>query len=141
MVSSTFLLSCRSVKEPQYIGLDYFRIGKVQLDTSTIDIGLKYFNPNNFGVRLKESICDIYLDSLYLGHFILRDQMQIGAQEYFVLPLKGRVNTASLAKNSLNALFGKEMLVKIDGTARLGKAMVFFTYPVHYEGRHTVKLF
>jgi hypothetical protein len=40
----------------------------------------------------------------------------------------------NLLKNAFPTLLGKEVMVKVTGTVKLGKANVYKTFPVNYEG-------
>ena len=45
------------------------------------------------------------------------------------------------AKNALNTLLGKEVLLKVTGKVKVGKANVFMYFPVNYEAKETFSLF
>ena len=47
----------------------------------------------------------------------------------------------NLFKNAFNTLFSKEVVVKVTGRIKLGKANVFFSMPVNYEGKQSFKVF
>jgi hypothetical protein len=47
----------------------------------------------------------------------------------------------NLLKNAMPTLMGKEVMVKITGTVQLGKANVYKTFPVSYEGLQKFSVF
>ena len=57
------------------------------------------------------------------------------------MPMQLEVDMKNLLKNSFQSLLGKEVLVKITGTVKLGKANVYKTFPVNYEGLQTFSAF
>ena len=55
------LSSCSSPKELEYKTYHNFSIQKLGFNNSTIKLDLEYYNPNNFGVTVKEAVADVYL--------------------------------------------------------------------------------
>lgn len=133
--------SCQKPQSFDYRDIRNVRIEKAGFDRSTIAMDLVYFNPNNFGVQLKHVDCDVYVDKNYLGKFVLDTTMNILKKSEFVLPSKIDVDMKNIFKNTLNAIFGTEMLVEVKGTTRVGKGGIFISVPVNYSGRHKLELF
>jgi LEA14-like dessication related protein len=134
-ISSLGLASCGSVKEPEFKGIENVRIKKFGLNESTLSLNLHYFNPNKSRLKLKKAEGDAWIDGKFLGHFIIDTLVLIPANGYFQLPVKLQMDMSSLFKNSLAALFNKEVLVKIEGKAKVGKAGIFISYSIRYEGK------
>lgn len=101
---------------------------------TTLKVDLVYYNPNNFGLQLKYTDLDIYVNNNYLGHSSQDYQITIPRLSEFTMPLAIEVDMKNLLKNAFPTLLGKEVLVKVTGTVKLGKANVFKTFPVNYEG-------
>ncbi len=99
---------------------------------------LVFFNPNNYGVNLKNVNCDIFIDSNYLGKFTLDTLMHIPKSSEFNLPATMEVDMKNLFKNSLSVLFSKEVLVGARGTSRVGKGGFYVTVPFNYEGKQKI---
>lgn len=102
---------------------------------------LVYFNPNNFGVDIKHVDCDVYINNNFLGKYILDTTMHISKKSEFSLPSKMQVDMKNVLKNSLTALFNKEVLVDVKGNTKVGKAGVYFTVPFSYSARQKIDLF
>lgn len=102
---------------------------------------LVYYNPNGFGVDLRNVDCDVYVDNSYLGKFQLDTLMHINRMAEFMLPSRILIDMKAVLKNGLNLLFSKEVLINVKGTTRVGKAGFFRTVPFNYEARHTLSLF
>lgn len=134
-IFSLGLVSCGSLKEPEFKGIENVRIKKFGLNESTLSLNLHYFNPNKSRIKLKKAEGDAWIDGKFLGHFIIDTLVLIPANGDFQLPVKLKMDMSSLLKNSLAALFNKEVLVKIDGKAKVGKAGLFISYPIRYEGK------
>ncbi len=134
------LTSCRAPKELVYKDFKNFSVGKVGFGSSTIKMDLLYYNPNNFGLQLKSTELDIYIDGTYLGHTSQTYQITIPKREEFTLPASISVDMKNVFKNAFNTLFSKEVTVKVTGRIKLGKANVFFGMPVNYEGKHQLSI-
>jgi LEA14-like dessication related protein len=135
--------ACFSCKKPQ--GFDYkdmknFKVSNWGFDKSLVSMDLVYYNPNNFGVDLRNVNCDIYVDNTYVGKFLLDTLMHIPRNAEFTLPARMQVDMRNIFKNTINVLFSREVLVGAKGTTRIGKGGVFLNIPINYEGRHKVDL-
>jgi len=126
--------SCQAPKELVYRDFKNLKVEKVGFAATTLKVDLIYYNPNNFGLQLKYTDLDIYVDNNYLGHSSQDYQITIPKLAEFTMPLAIEVDMKNLLKNALPTLLGKDVLVKITGTVKLGKANVFKTFPVSYEG-------
>ena len=126
--------SCQSPKELVYRDFKNLKVEKIGFAATTLKLDLIYYNPNNFGLQLKYTDLDIFVDNNYLGHSSQDYQISIPRLAEFIMPLAIEVDMKNLLKNVLPTLLGKEVMVKITGTVKLGKANVYKTFPVSYEG-------
>lgn len=133
--------SCQSPKELVYRDFKNVKIEKAGFAATSLKVDLIYYNPNNFGLQLKYTDLDIFVDNTYLGHSSQDHQITIPKLAEFTLPLAIDVDMKNLLKNSLSSVLGKEVLVKITGTVKLGKANVYKTFPVNYEGLQKFSVF
>ena len=117
------------------------KVEKAGFSSTTLKLDLVYYNPNNFGLQLKYTDLDIYVDSNYLGHSSQDYQITIPRLSEFTLPLQIDVAMENLIKNALPALLGKEVMLKVTGSVKLGKANVYKTFPVNYEGLQRFSVF
>ncbi len=135
------IFSCSSPKELEYQSFRNFSIQKLGFNNSTVSLDILYYNPNNFGMQLRNSDLDIYIDGSILGHSSFDTLIRIPRRDTFTLPVKFDVNMQNIYKNAFNALTGKEVTVKLTGKIRIGKANVFMSFPVNYETKETFSLF
>ena len=133
--------SCRAPKDLEYRDFKNLSVQKLGFASSTIKLDLLYYNPNNFGLQLKNTDLDIYIDSNYLGHSAQEYQITIPKRSEFTLPFQVEVDMKNMLKNALSTLISKQVWVKVTGTVRLGKANIFKTFPVKYEGSQKFSLF
>ena len=132
--SFIFMSSCRAPKDLEYRDFKNLSSDKLGFSTSTFKVDLVYYNPNNFGLQLRRTDLDIYIDSNYLGHTAQDYQINIPKRAEFTLPLSIEVDMKNAYKNAIPALFGKEVMVKVVGKVKIGKANVFKSFNVNYMG-------
>ena len=117
------------------------KIDSVGLAKSKISLELVYFNPNNFGVDLRNVNCDVYINHNYLGKYVLDTLMHIAKRSEFAIPSSMHVDMKNVYKNSLNTILSKQVLVELHGTTRVGKSGIFITVPFNYSAMETFSLF
>ena len=135
------ILSCSSPKELEYRSFNNFSIQKLGFNNSTVSLDIEYYNPNNFGMQLRNSDLDIFVDGSLLGHSTFDTLIRIPRRDTFTLPVKFDVNMQNIYKNAWSTLTGKEVTVKLTGKIKIGKANVFMSFPVNYETKETFSLF
>lgn len=100
-----------------------------------------FFNPNKFPVDLKNVDCDVYLDSNYVGKFLLDTMMRIPEAAEFALPASLDVDMKNVLKNSINLLISNEVLIGAKGSTRVGRGGIYVTIPFQYQGKQKLNLF
>jgi LEA14-like dessication related protein len=135
------LMSCSAPKALEYQTYHNFNIEKLGFNNSAISLDLEYYNPNNFGLQLRKTDLDIFIDGNLLGHTTLDTLLLIPKRDTFNIPVKFNVNMQNVFKNAWNTLMGKEVLVRLSGKVKVGKANVFMNIPVEYESKQTFSFF
>jgi LEA14-like dessication related protein len=130
------LASCAKVKDPEFRRLDHFHVKSLGLAQTTIGFNVTYFNPNNFGVTVKETAADIYMDSVYLGKFVQDSTISVNKNSEFSIPLTGAVAMKTALQMNFQNIGNRDILLRADGNVRVGKAGIFVTKPIHYQGKH-----
>lgn len=137
------LTSCgtANIKEPEYRYIREIKLIEMGLLQSTAGIDMVYYNPNNFGVQLAEARGDVYVDNAYLGRFSLDDKVQVRKRSEFIVPAIIKVDMIGAIKNQQEILKKKEVLVRIEGMARVKKAGMSREVPIRYESMQNVERF
>lgn len=134
-------MSCSTPKSVEYLTYHNFKIEKLGFNKSAISLDLEYYNPNNFGMQLRSTDLDIFIDGNLLGHSALDTLLVIPKKDTFSVPVKFDVDMQNIFKNAWNTLTGKEILVRLTGKVKVGKANVFMNIPVDYESKQTFSFF
>ena len=135
------LTSCSSPKALVYSDYKNFRIENLGFSNTLVKLDLEYVNPNNFGLQLRNSDLDIFINNNFLGHSTSDTLINIPRRDTFLLPINFAVDMQNIFKNAFNTLAGNEVLIKVTGKLKLGKANVFISMPVNYEGKYKFSLF
>jgi len=133
--------SCKKPQSFEYREMKDFKVDSLGFDHSNISMSLVYFNPNNFGVELKEVDAEVYVEHNYVGHFNLDTLMHITKRSEFAIPSHMKVNMKNLFKNALTTVFASDFLVEVKGTVRAGRGGFFITVPFDYSARQKFSLF
>jgi len=126
---------CAQVRDPEFKRVGNFKMKSIDLSKTTIGFNVTYFNPNNFGVTVKEAQADVYLDSTYLGKFSQDSTVAVYKNADFTIPFSGAIPLKTALQLDLKNLSEKEVTLRADGSVRVGKAGIFVTRPVHYSAR------
>ena len=135
------LPSCREPKDLVFRDFQHLTLEKVGLSTATLKVDLQYYNPNNFGLELKRTDLDIYINNTLLGHSSQDLQVAIPKRDVFTLPLQIELDMKNLLKNGIMSLFDKKVKVRLLGKVKVGKAGVFKIFNVDYETEQQFSLF
>mgnify|MGYP001389454414 CR=1 FL=1 len=136
---ASFALSCTSLKEPEFLGVENIRLERLSRNGSALHLDIRFYNPNKAKLKLKEASGKAWLDNDYLGEFRLDSLVRIYPKSEFSVPFSLQTKTGSLLQNTLSLLLKKEVTIKLDGMVKAGKGMLFINYPVKYEGKQELE--
>ena len=134
-------MSCSTPKSLEYYSYRNLSIEKLGFANSEVKLELEYFNPNNFGLQLRRTELDIFINNNFLGHSSSDTLINIPRRDTFLLPIKFAVDMQNLFKNTWNTFAGNEALIKVTGKLKIGKGNIFMSMPVNYEGKYKFSLF
>ena len=130
--------SCSKMEPPTFKSLDDFKVKKLGLQQVDVGFSVTYFNPNNFGVNVKEAVIDVYVDSAYLGKFVQEEQVSVDKKADFSIPLIGSIPISKALALNVRDMVNKEVGVKAAGTVKVGKGGVFINRDFNYQGKHRI---
>lgn len=133
------LVSCRSMKDPVFKGIENVKMNELNFNEPAVTLDMRYHNPNNFKGLLKQAEGDAWLDSTYLGHFIVDTTVNIPANSEFTVPVKLAVDMKQVLKHSLVAFLKEEVTIRITGKARAGKSGLYRNFLLNYQGTQNLR--
>lgn len=136
-----FTTSCQEPKDLEFKEFRNLSLDKMGFSASSLNVDLIYYNPNNFGLELKGTELDIFVDSAFLGHSSQQLQVAIPRRDIFTIPLKVDLDMKNLFKNGLVTLMNKQVVVRAVGNVKVGKAGVYKNFKVDYSTTQQFSLF
>lgn len=140
LIMGTLLGACSKPEPPQLIGISEVEVVSFGLPESIIGMEVSLYNPNNQRMQLKKANMEIFINNQLLGSSLLDSTIDIPKKDTFAVPLRVKVKTLSGASKFLQSMSpDTSIFFKVKGSAELGKAGLFFTYPLNYEGIQELK--
>ena len=137
---SLLIISCSSPKDFEFKGLQDIKIEKISMGKNKINAKIKYFNPNNFSMVLKQIDCDILMNNQPFTKVHLDTNFVIPANSSFMVPAQMEFEMSSLVKNSMDLIFNKPIKLNIKGNATLSKGIFTRTVPIAFESNQKLNL-
>lgn len=133
--------SCGKMVAPELVAIENVKAPLLSFKSSVMTLDLHCFNPNKSKVKFKSAHGEAWVEGKKLGNFRVDTSLTIQAKADFWLPVTLEMETKDALKNAAFLLLQDEVLLKIDGKARLGKSGIYINYPIKYEGKQPVKGF
>lgn len=135
-----FILSgCARIKSPEFRRIENFHLKNLELQQAVIGFDLTYFNPNNFGVTVKDAVADVYVDSVYLGKFVQDSSVDVYKTSNFSIPFSGNISLQTALNLKPGKLSQNKILITANGSVKLGKAGIYITKDIRYQGKHSIE--
>lgn len=132
--------ACSSPKDFEFKGLQEIKIDKISMGKNKIQAKIKYYNPNNFSMVLKQIDCDILMNNQAFTKVHLDTNFVIPANAQFMVPAQMEFEMSVLVKNSMDILFNKPIKLNIKGNATLSKGFFTKTVPIAFETTQKLNL-
>lgn len=134
------MVSCTRIEQPQFRRLEHFGVRKFGLQQAVIGFDATFHNPNKFGVTVKEAVFDFYADTVYIGKFVQPNEVAVSPRGEFSIPMEGTISWLKALDPNVQRMAGKQVMLKADGSVKLGKGGVFINKEVKYQGLHLLDL-
>lgn len=135
------LAACAKPTGFDYLGVKNVKVLQFGLKESTVGLDVEYYNPNKFPVTMKRAEVDVYVNYNYFGKTTLDSTIRIPGRDTFYLPVLLKVDMNTTVMQLIQALGQgqQELLIKMDGSARIGRGGIFMNFPIKYEGMQKLK--
>lgn len=140
-MAALFLSSCKAykdVQEPEFRDIQNVEIIDIGLTQSKAGADIIYYNPNKFNVTLSSAKGDVYVDDKYIGRFELADKVAVKKRAEFIIPVVLKLDNISVLKHQQEILKKKEVMIRVNGIARLTKTGFNKEIPIKYEKTESV---
>ncbi len=127
-----FTLSCGNPQQLQYQDVRNFRLNELSL-SPRIGMDIQFYNPNTFGMTMKDADVDLYINGKFVGNGTLERTYTVPAQDTFLLPVSLKADLQNVLSNALALVVNKKVDVELKGHVKAGKG-VFVNIPINYKG-------
>ncbi|SDD68286.1 hypothetical protein [Niabella drilacis] len=134
-VTALLLSSCMRYQDIKFVGIDQVKMGKIGMNETTMEMNLIFNNPNKLGALLNSAGGKAWIQDIYIGDFLLNEDVKIPARSDFSVPVRLKVNLKELVNNSLNLIMRDSVTIRLDGNARLSKGSIIKNFPLRYNGK------
>ena len=131
--------ACRQPKELVYQNIQNFKLKQTGLQQTELSLDLRLYNPNKYGMLLKDADVDVFINGNKLGKMLVTDHFAVPGLDTFSMPVMLNVDLKNVIPNALQLLMNSEVDIKLAGTVKAGRHGVFLTVPVNYEGKQDIR--
>lgn len=127
------LVSCRNLKEVEYVAVKGFKINKVNTESIDAEIQITLKNPNNFGFNIYRSEFEASYGGVKLGKARLEKKVHIGknAVQTYPFAIKGDFKNVTLGEvMKLLESFTRKSTLDVNGKIKIGKLFLKKTFPI-----------
>jgi LEA14-like dessication related protein len=134
-------IACAKPTGFNYLGVKNFKVMQFGLKESTVGADAEFYNPNKFPVTMKGGSVDVYVNNNFFGKTILDSTVQVPKKDTFLLPIVLNVDMNATAMGLIQTLASgtDSVLIKLDGSAKIGRSGIFINYPIRYQGMQKIR--
>lgn len=113
--------SCASFEAPEFRGGESFKLGKIEGKTIHFNAGGKVYNGNWFGIKVKPSEFNVYLDNDFVGTVRLEKKVKLKRKRETELnaAFKAELVDGAMLK-AMRLASGNEVKIRLQGKAKAG---------------------
>ena len=123
------LSSCNSIKDIEYIGVKEAKLQSLGIKKGTVKVILQYHNPNKFGLDLKETQLEVFINDKYVGIAENPEKFKVPKLSNFDFPVYVHFNPIK-ALGMAGLLNAKVVNLHVKGSTKAGKGGVYIRVPV-----------
>ena len=131
--------SCSHPKALVYKDIQHFKLQSAGLQQSGVSLDIRMFNPNSYGITLKNADVDVFVNGTLLGKLCVNNQCSVPGLDTFLLPVTLNVDMKNVLPNALQMFLKSDVDIKLAGTIRAGRRGIYMKVPVNYEGKQDIR--
>ena len=123
---------CAKPTSLDYLGIRNVKVLNMGWKETTVAVDVEYFNPNRYPLTLKKADLNVFVNDKYLGKSTFDSTLTIPRQDTFLIPVKLTIDMATVGIGFLQNLSAEEVLLRLEGNAKIGRSGIFINYPINY---------
>lgn len=132
------LTSCANPKDLVYQDVKNFRLMELSMKPK-VGMDVQFFNPNKFGMTMKDADIDLYLNGKLVGKAKLANTYNVPANDTFLLPVNLTADLQQILPNAMAILANNSVDVELKGYVKAGRG-VFVNIPINYKGKQELNV-
>lgn len=132
------LTSCANPKDLVYQDVKNFRLMELSMKPK-VGMDVQFFNPNKFGMTMKDADIDLYLNGKLVGKAKLAETYNVPANDTFLLPVNLTADLQQILPNAMAILANNSVDVELKGYVKAGRG-VFVNIPINYKGKQELNV-
>lgn len=132
------LTSCANPKDLVYQDVKNFRLLELSMSPK-VGMDVQFYNPNTFGMTMKDADIDLYLNGKMVGKAKLAETYNVPANDTFLLPVNLTADLQQVLPNALAILANNTIDVELKGYVKAGRG-VFVNIPINYKGKQELNV-
>lgn len=138
VVVITLLVSCSNPRDLEYQDVKNFRLMELSMKPK-VGMDVQFYNPNKFGMTMKDADVDLYLNGKLVGHAQLDNSYDVPGLDTFLLPVTLTADLQQVLPNALAILANNKIEVELKGRVKAGRG-VFINIPINYKGEQELNI-
>jgi LEA14-like dessication related protein len=136
------LSSCKTTfKALEYKECKNVKLNKIGFGTSTLEMGLVFFNPNKYEIQIQKAELEIFINGNPLGKTNQRLNTTLPKKAVGTIPLKIDIEMKNLLKNTISTISSEEVSIRAIGKISAGRHGIYKTVDIDYTTKQKVGLF
>ncbi len=133
-----WMSACHAPRQLIYQNIEHFSLKNVGLSKSTLAMDIRLYNPNKYGICIKDADVDVYMNGKNLGKLDVNKQCYLDGRDTVLLPVKLEVDMKNVLSDVMQLFLNTEVTIKVNGKIRAGRHGLFINIPVSYEGKQDI---
>lgn len=138
LLCSVLLLSCANPRDLEYQDVKNFRLLEMSMNPK-VGMDVQFYNPNKFGMTMKDADIDLYLNGKLVGNAKLANIYEVPANDTFLLPVNLTADLQQVLPNALAIIANNSIDVELKGHVKAGRG-VFVNIPISYKGKQELNV-
>lgn len=138
IAATVLVMSCANPRQLEYQDVKNFRINEISMNPK-IGMDVQFYNPNTFGMTMKDANIDLYLNGKFAGNAKLATSYDVPGQDTFLLPVNLTADLKQILPNALAIIVNKKIDVELKGYVKAGRG-VFVNVPINYKGEQELNV-
>jgi LEA14-like dessication related protein len=134
---AAIISSCANFEEPEFISSNGLKMGKIEGKKISITADVVVANPNWFGIKIKPSNLDVYIENQYMGKIYLEKKVKMKAKRESTLSMDLRAELADGAMITALKYANKEN-VKVHLTGKVKGGVWLFSKKIAIDETKTI---